>query len=250
MIEKLKKFDAGWARREGQLLVLVLILMVLVAGFQASVRNLTRLDIEWANRMLTDLDWADSLLRKGTLWLSFLGASLATYHMKHISIDILLRIAPPRPKHTMIALSTLIAGLITFGMTYSFSEAVYLNLTERPVEYGMLSPTGDSMHVCDGDPAVIAQLEGLDTPTGFCMLRTALGAVGIPAETPGAAFQLIVPVMLFVMGVRLMGHGVGSVATVLGGEETLAAAEKAEYDRMMEQQVSVHASLEDEPVQT
>jgi TRAP-type C4-dicarboxylate transport system permease small subunit len=87
MIEQLRRMDRAWARGEGWLTVLVLILMVLVAGFAAGVRNLTRFDVAWANEMLTEMEWADSLLRKGTLWLAFLGASLATYSQKHINID-------------------------------------------------------------------------------------------------------------------------------------------------------------------
>jgi hypothetical protein len=129
--------------------------------------------------------------------------------------------------------------LITLGMTYSFSSAVYLNLTERPVEYEMLSPEGKSMHICDGADADIAKLEGVEKPTMFCMMRSALGAVGIPAETPGAAFQLIVPIMLFVMGIRLLGHSVHYVNVVFGGPEAIAQAEKEEHDRMMAQQASV-----------
>ena len=65
MIEQLRRFDRAWARGEGWLTVLVLILMVLVAGFAAGVRNLTRFDVGWANDMLTEMEWADSLLRKG-----------------------------------------------------------------------------------------------------------------------------------------------------------------------------------------
>lgn len=237
----LHRINRAWAKGEGRLLVGVLILMVLVAGFQAAVRNLTRFDIQWANQMLTDLDWADSLLRKGTLWLSFLGASLATYHMKHINMDILLRVAPPKPKYTMLAIASILGSLITFGMTYSFSSAVYLNLTERPVEYEMLSPTGESMHVCDGSQEQVDKLEGLDKPTMFCAMRAALGAIGIPAETPGAAFQLIVPVMLFVMSLRLMGQGFDFIKTVMGGEEALAKAEAEENERMLAQQQSLHA---------
>lgn len=247
MIATLQRIDRAWARGEGRLLVGVLILMILIAGFQAAVRNLTRFDVQWANELLTDLDWADSLLRKGTLWLSFLGASLATYNLKHINMDILLRIAPPKPKYTMLAIASIIGSLITFGMTYSFSEAVYLNLTERPVEYEMLSETGESQHVCDGSDAQIAQLEGLDKPTMFCLLRSALGLVGIPAETPGAAFQLIVPVMLFVMALRMLGQGIGYVQTVRGGEATLAKAEQAEHDRMMAQQQSLHTEADLDP---
>jgi TRAP-type C4-dicarboxylate transport system permease small subunit len=239
MTESLRRFDRMLARGEGRLTVLVLILMVLVAGFQAAVRNLTRLDIGWANQMLTDLDWADSLLRKGTLWLSFLGASLATHHMKHINIDIMLRLAPPKPKYVMLAISMAFAGVITLGMTYSFSSAVYLNLTERPVEYEMLSPEGDSMHICDGTPENLAKLEGVSRPSSFCVGRAALGAIGIPAETPGAAFQLIVPIMLFVMGIRLLGHSVHYTKVVFGGPEALEKAEKEEHERMMAQQASV-----------
>jgi TRAP-type C4-dicarboxylate transport system permease small subunit len=241
MNDTLKRIDHAWAKGEGRLLVAVLILMIFVAGFQASVRNLTRFDVQWANELLTDLDWADSLLRKGTLWLSFLGASLATYNMKHINMDILLRVAPPKPKYMMLAIASIIGALITFGMTYSFSSAVYLNLTERPVEYEMLSPDGKSMHVCDGSPEAIAQLEGLDRPAIFCAARVALGAIGIPAETPGAAFQLIVPIMLFVISLRLLGQGVGYIQTVAAGEEALAKAEQEEHDRMLAQQASLHA---------
>jgi TRAP-type C4-dicarboxylate transport system permease small subunit len=241
----LQRIDRAWAKGEGRLLVAVLILMILVAGFQAAVRNLTRFDVAWANALLTDLDWADSLLRKGTLWLSFLGASLATYNLKHINMDILLRVAPPKPKYTMLAIASFIGALITFGMTYSFSSAVYLNLTERPVEYEMLSESGESQHVCEGTDAQIAKLDGLVKPTTFCFMRAALGAVGIPAETPGAAFQLIVPIMLFVMSVRMFGQGIMYVQTVMGGEEALAKAEQEEHDRMMLQQSSLHAEAED-----
>src|SRR5690242_2895793 len=149
MIEKLKRFDSGVARAEGWLTVLVLIIMVLVAGFAASVRNLTRFDVGWANALLNDMDWADSLLRKGTMWLAFLGASLATYHKKHINIDMMLRVVPARVKYAMIGVGTLIASVITVGLVISFSAAVYLNLTERPVEYELLNEKGDSIHLCE-----------------------------------------------------------------------------------------------------
>lgn len=228
MIETLRRFDRRWARAEGWVIVGVLILMILVAGFAAGVRNLTRFDIEWASKLLNDMDWADSLLRKGTLWLAFVGASLATYHRKHILIDPLLRIAPARAKYTMLAIASIVAGLITFAVTYSFTSAVYLNLTERPVEYEMLSLEGKSMHVCDATDQQLADLVDFDKPSGFCVFRTALDAIGVPAETPGAAFQLIVPIMFFVMAVRLLGQGFGHIGTLLGGAEAIARAEEAE----------------------
>ena len=214
----------------------VLILMVLVAGFQAAVRNLTRWDIQWANNLLTDMEWADSLLRKGTLWLAFLGASLATHKRKHIGIDILHRIAPPRAKYVMLAMSGVLAGIITVGLTYSFSAAIYLNLTERPIEYEMLGEDG-SMHVCDATDEAVAALEDFEKPSTFCGFRTVLGVLGIPAETPGAAFQLIVPLMFAAMAMRLIAQGVGAIVILMGGNEAIARAEDEERRLRMAQQV-------------
>jgi TRAP-type C4-dicarboxylate transport system permease small subunit len=242
MLETLRRFDRSWARFEGWLIVGVLILMVLVAGFAAGVRNLTRFDIEWASKLLNDIDWADSLLRKGTLWLSFVGASLATYHRKHIIIDPILRISPPRAKYTMLAIASLIAGIITIGLTYSFTSAVYLNLTERPIEYEMLSAEGQSMHVCDATDEELKALTDFERPSGFCVFRKSLGLIGIPAETPGAAFQLIVPLMFFAMAVRMIGQSFGHIATLTGGPAAIARAEDEERLAIEAQAKSLHAS--------
>lgn len=227
-MELLRRIDRAWARAEGWLTVGVLILMVLVAGFQASVRNLTRFDIAWANHLLADMDWADSLLRKATLWLAFLGASLAAHKHKHIGVDILLRFAPPKPKYAILALGGIFTGVIALGMTKSFSEAVYLNLTERPIEYEMLGDQG-SMHVCDATPEQLAQLQDFERPSMFCAFRSGLGAVGVPAETPGAAFQIIVPLMLFAMALRFLAYGTGNALTLFRGAEAIAEAEAQEH---------------------
>ena len=220
----LRELDRGWARFEGWLTVGVLLFMVLVAGFQALVRNLTRFDIDWANTMLTDMEWADSVLRKGTMWLAFLGASFATYSKKHIGIDVVLRLVPVRAKYTMLACSGVLAGLITFGLVYCFSAAVGLNLSERPLEYELLGDNGQ-IHVCDASQAQIDALHGFDMPTLFCGFRAVLDTIGIRSETPGAAFQLIVPIMLFVMALRLIGGGFAALRILGGGPSALAAAE-------------------------
>jgi TRAP-type C4-dicarboxylate transport system permease small subunit len=238
MQDLLRRIDRGWARGERWLTVAVLILMVLVAGFQAGIRNLTRFDVQWANDLLTNMEWADSFLRKGTLWLAFLGASLATHGHKHIAIDVLLRLSPPKGKYWMLAISGVLAGLITLGLSYSFWKAVELNLTERPVEYEMLGPNGP-MHVCDATPAELKGLEDFSRPTYFCAFRSVLNAIHIPAETPGAAFQLIVPVMFIAIGIRMIAYGFGYFAVVLGGPEAIAGAEEEERRRILAQRQSV-----------
>ena len=228
MFEMMRRVDRGWARFEGWTTVLVLILMVLVAGFAALVRNLTRFDIGWANALLNDMDWADSLLRKGTMWLAFLGASLATYHGKHINIDMILRIVPTRVRFMMTCFSSLVGSAITIALVISFSAAVYLNLTERPIEYELLGATGKSVHVCDATDEEMKQAPELQRPSIFCLSRTVLSVISIPAETPGAAFQLIVPVMMVVMALRLLGTAIRHGAVAFGSAEAIALAEEEE----------------------
>jgi TRAP-type C4-dicarboxylate transport system permease small subunit len=219
--------------------------MVLVAAFQATVRNLTRFDIAWANALLTDMGWADSLLRKGTLWLAFLGASLATYYRKQIAIDSLTRLAPPRAKYWLHGISTLVAGLITLALAYAFLEAVELNLSERPVEYEVLVETG-SIHVCDATAAQLKDLADFAKPTFFCAFRSLLGVFGISAETPGSAFQVIVPLMFLVIALRMLGQAVEYFRVVRGGPLAIERAEAAERERMMAQQESVQMATRSE----
>ena len=229
-MDVLRRIDRAWARAEGWLTVSVLILMVLVAGFQALVRNLSRYEVAWATQMLADMDWGDSFLRKATLWLAFLGASLAAHRHKHIGIDILIRLAPAKPRYVMLAIGGILTGIIAMGLTKSFSDAVYLNLTERPIEYEMLGESG-SMHVCDASDAEIAELIDFERPTTFCAMRAVVNAFGVPAETPGAAFQIIVPIMLFVIGFRFFAYGIGFGLVVAKGPEEIARREAEERRR-------------------
>jgi hypothetical protein len=215
----------------------VLLSMVFVASFSAGIRNLTRFDLQWANALLTDMEWADSFLRKGTMWLAFLGASQATYYRKHISIDVLTRIAPLRQRYMMHAAAGVIAGIITFALSYSLASAVKLNLTERPIEYEVLGDSG-GIHVCDAKEAQLKDLEGVEVPHIFCGVRAVLNAIGVPAETPGAAFQIIVPFMFFVIGCRFLGLGIGAGLAVMQGEEALNRLEAEEHARM----AAIHAA--------
>jgi hypothetical protein len=218
--------------------VAVLLSMVFVAGLSAGIRNLTRFDLQWANELLTDMEWADSFMRKATMWLAFLGASQATYYHKHISIDVLTRIAPLKQRYMMHAAAGVLGGLITFCIAFSLSSAVKLNLNERPIEYELLGDSG-SMHVCDATPQQLKDLEGVEVPRIFCGVRAVLNAVGIPAETPGAAFQMVVPFMFFVIGLRFLCYGIGAGLAVAQGEAAMRRLEEEEHARL----AKVHASL-------
>ena len=68
-------------------------LFVILLGFLVTFAVM---QIVLRNFFSTGLVWGDDLLRHGVLWISILGASRATLEKKHIRIDILPRVLPPR----------------------------------------------------------------------------------------------------------------------------------------------------------
>lgn len=144
-----------------------------------------------------------------------------------------------KQRFMMHAAAGIIAALITFAMSYSLWKAVELNLSERPIEYDMLAENG-SQHVCDATPEQLKSLDGVEAPTMFCGVRSGLKLVGITAETPGAAFQLIVPFMFMVMGLRFLGVGIGTAMGVAKGGDALRKMDEEEHARM----AAVHAAVD------
>ncbi|HVZ33306.1 MAG TPA: TRAP transporter small permease subunit, partial [Polyangiaceae bacterium] len=110
----LKRFNDGIARGEAALAMGMLLVMLVVAFAQAMLRNLTNFNVGWANVALRWIDWADFIISKGTLWLAFLGASLAVHGDKHISIDLVPRMASPRARVLMRGIASVIGSVICF----------------------------------------------------------------------------------------------------------------------------------------
>ena len=202
----IRRIDAGLARGEGAIAAIVLLLMIVLASLQALFRNLTYLDLSFANDALGQLAWIDEFLKKGTLWLAFLGASLATRDERHIAIDVLPKLLNDQGKRFVRGLVGVCAGLISFMLASAFWGAVEVNAAERPISYEVLAE-GGALHVCDATAAQLAA-SSMSAPGLFCGLRSGLAALGVPVETPGAAAQLIVPWMFVMIALRLFGHGV------------------------------------------
>lgn len=212
----MKRFNDGLARGEAALAMSMLLLMLVVAFAQALLRNLTNLGVGWANTALGWLDWSDFIISKGTLWLAFLGASLAVRADKHISIDIVPRLVSPRARVVMRGLSSVIGSVICFFLARAFFSAVLINGDELPAEFAVLGPEGN-IHICD---ATAEQLSGSDAhaPGPFCLVRGFFRALNVKLETPGAAFQLIAPVMFIFMTVRMFGQGLDELIRAAKGD--------------------------------
>jgi TRAP-type C4-dicarboxylate transport system permease small subunit len=204
-----RRIDRGLARGEAAIASTVLLVMILVAAAQATLRNLTNLDFDWANLVLDHMEWADSFLQKGTLWLAFFGASLSTYDEKHIAIDVLPRLAPPRGKQLLRTIVNVFAGVTCFYLARVFWLSVLNNAREIPLEYSVLGPSDQMIHICDASRELLANA-GLSRPELFCGVRSALEVFGAKMSTPDVALQLIVPAMFMFMSVRFISRAIAA----------------------------------------
>ncbi len=229
VLSRLKWFDDGVARGEAAIAAFVLLLMIFLAALQALLTNLANQEVTWANSALSEVDWIDQFLQKGTLWLAFLGASLATHADRHIAIDALSRVVPGRVRLLMKALANLAAGVTSYFLARVFFAAVKITGLERPLEYEVLGPDGP-IHLCQASAQALADAD-LSRPEVFCALRSGIDQLGIQVETPVAALQLIVPAMFLVMSVRLVLRGFGALSALVSDE---AAGDRGQASRLKE----------------
>lgn len=213
----LKRFDEGIARGEAALAMGFLLSMIVAGAAQAFFRFLTtRVGAEWAHPALQWLHWVDPLLQKGTMWLAFLGASLATRENRHIAIDIVPRLVSRTSKLVMRGVVGLASSGVAFVLALAFWYQVR-NIAEEGMAYTIFGDAGP-VHVCD---ATAAQLEAAQTTASsiFCGLRSTFGALGVPLENPQAALQFIIPIMFIVIGIRLLANGIGSFLSLGSPDE-------------------------------
>jgi TRAP-type C4-dicarboxylate transport system permease small subunit len=212
----LRRLDAGAARLEAGLACAVLLAMMLVATVQAFSFNLAQREVSLARALLDQLTWADVFLQKGTLWLAFLGASLATHRDKHIGVDLFPRWAPGKAKTLTKSFAALGSGLIALLLSGVYFSACLVADAATPFEYEALGPEGP-VHVCDASPA-----DGSGSPALLCALRGALALVQVPVSSGSGIAQLIAPLMLAVIGMRLLGRGIGCALEATRGASSAA----------------------------
>jgi TRAP-type C4-dicarboxylate transport system permease small subunit len=141
----------------------------------------------------------------GTLWLAFFGASLSTYNEKHIAIDVLPRLSPPRIKQLLRAIVGVFAGVTCVYLGRVFWLSVLNNAREIPLEYSVLGASDEMIHICAAPASVLADA-GLSRPDLFCGVRSVLEAFGVQMSTPDVVLQLIVPAMFVFMAVRFFSR--------------------------------------------
>lgn len=108
---------------EDGLLCLLLLAMILLACWQIMLRYL----------FAGGLVWADPLLRYLVLWAGMFGAVVATRRGKHIAIDIISYLVPPRYQAFLKMLINLFAAVVAGVLTHA---AVIFVQNERQFDFG------------------------------------------------------------------------------------------------------------------
>jgi TRAP-type C4-dicarboxylate transport system permease small subunit len=188
--------------------------MIVIAATQAVLRNLTNLEFDFANAVLERMTWADSFLQKGTLWLAFFGASLSTFDEKHIAIDILPRLSPPRMQQLLRGITSLFGAVVCFYLGRVFWLSVLNNALEIPMEYAMLGPNDEIVHVCMAPAQLLAEA-GLSRPDMFCGIRSLIEVFGAKMSTPDVSLQLVVPALFIFMSLRFLMRAIAASAAFI-----------------------------------
>lgn len=156
------RFDAIAARIENAALVVAMALLVGLAGLQLILRSV----------FATSLLWADELLRILVLWLAVLGAIAAARTDRHLRIDVVLRLLPPRARE----LTACVASLVVVGVAGLFAyEAA--RFTQQAWEFedtvlGGLAPQWPFLLIM---PVGLALIAGCYLRNAWRHLRRALG---------------------------------------------------------------------------
>lgn len=103
-------------RFEDTLLAALLIVMIVLAAAQILLRNV--FDI--------GLVWADPLLRIMVLWLSLMGALVASRENKHITIDVLTRLMSAQARYITHIFTSLFTVVVTAIIAYHAGRFVIM----------------------------------------------------------------------------------------------------------------------------
>ena len=104
-------------RLENSILVLLLSAMIVLAGMQIFLRNV--LD--------TGIPWSDPLLRVLVLWISLMGAIVASRDDNHITVDVLSRLLPSRVTSLSRILTDLFTAIVCALLAYHGLRFVLLD---------------------------------------------------------------------------------------------------------------------------
>lgn len=185
----------------------VLLAMVVLAPLQALLRKLSEAEWGWAISVLGHLDWVDTFLQIGTLWLAFLGASLATFSNRHLAIDILPKILPRKAQRVVQSIVNIAASVVCVVYAYSFFLSISGTREGIPAQYSLINEQGineqGEIHICEASSRLVESLE-LDYPHVFCAIRHAFQSINVELVSPESVMYLAILPFLIMMSLRFL----------------------------------------------
>lgn len=113
------------AHFEEALLTIFLIVMVLVMGYQVTMRYLFN----------NSLPWSEELTRYLFVWSAFLSIGYCIKHHSSIKIDQILHLLPPVAQKVILLLTKIVSlGFFAYVLRYSF------NVVQSTISSGQLTP--------------------------------------------------------------------------------------------------------------
>ena len=103
-----------FGRLEDILLVLIVVMMILLAGYQIILRNFFD----------SGISWSDPLLRIAVLWVGLLGAMAATRDNNHIKIDLITKGVPEMGRRVIESISHLFSAAVCGIIAYHAARFV------------------------------------------------------------------------------------------------------------------------------
>lgn len=122
MIESVRK---ALHRLEDGTLILALVTMLVLAVVQIILRDFFD----------EGLLWAESFLRILVLWVTMLGAMVATRYNNHISIDAVSRYLPRRPAKVAAVLTCLVSALICGMVAFYSARFVHFEFQDHTIAF-------------------------------------------------------------------------------------------------------------------
>jgi len=114
--DRLKKAADLWGTVETTLLAVLVSGMVILSALQIILRDFFHGGILWA----------EPILGGSLLWMTMLGALAATGRRKHINVDLVSHVLPPRPRDVALAVTNLFAGVVCGFLTVAAVRFVVL----------------------------------------------------------------------------------------------------------------------------
>ncbi|MFC1866847.1 TRAP transporter small permease [Thermodesulfobacteriota bacterium] len=151
----LKSIDWVIEKVERWLVIASLTIMIVLIFLNVLLRSLyTHVHIQWANNLLGQVDWTEPFARLLVLWVTFLGASLLTGENRHIKIDLMPSLMPPRWSSVREIILSLVCVLVCALMLKAS-----INYIAMEMDFGS--------HLFLGIPSWICQLI---IPAGFSVI--------------------------------------------------------------------------------